>query len=248
MNVDLEYCDPFDGERNNIWMKAEHCGRYLFASDRIAACESAGGKVLDAACADGYGTEMLCSTGWEVTGADRSEDYLALARKRQCPARFVRVDFDLEEMPFQKDELDAVVCFETIEHLDSPGRLVSEFARILQPGGLLLLSFPNALYEKTDENGKNKDPFHKHIFPLDEILRLMNPFFEVHEILGQFLCNQAYALESGAVKAGILSQEEISALYRYDPDSVRVFSRALAYPCDLHVDDSYSYILVARRK
>ena len=248
MNVDLEYCDPFDGERNNIWMKAEHCGRYLFAADRIKALGFAEGKVLDAACADGYGTEMLCMDGWEATGADRSEDYLAIARGRQCPARFVRIDFDQEKMPFRKGELDAAVCFETIEHLDSPEQLVSEFARILRPEGLLLLSFPNAIYENTDENGNNKDPFHKHIFQLDDILLMLSPFFDVDEILGQFLCNQAYALESSAVKTGVLSLEEVSSLYRYDPASIKVFSRALAYPCNLHVDDTYSYILVARRK
>lgn len=41
MNVNLEYCNPFDGNKENIWMKAEHCGRYLFASDLISESNSA---------------------------------------------------------------------------------------------------------------------------------------------------------------------------------------------------------------
>lgn len=247
MNIDLEYCDPFDGTQENIWMKAEHCGRYLFATDYLRA-NGIEGQILDAACADGYGTEMLCGPGLAVTGADRSEEYLALARKRGCPATFVQIDFDKEVMPFPEGEVQAVVCFETIEHVSYPGKLVGEFSRILRSDGLLLLSFPNALYEKLGENGYNKDPYHKHIFRMDDILQILGPSFEVLDILGQFLCNQAYALESDAIKSGALFPAEVAALYRYDPASVRIMARALAYPCRLHVDDTYSYLVIARRK
>jgi SAM-dependent methyltransferase len=246
MNVDLEYCNPFDGKQENIWMKAEHCGRYLFAADRIDAVGAA--KVLDAACADGYGTEMLCADSRDVTGADRNESYLSQGRSRFCNAEFVCLDFDRDAMPFATGELDAVVCFETIEHLEFPERLLGEFARILRPGGLLLLSFPNAAYEKLDEEGNNKDPYHKHIFRKEDVLGLLSESFDTKEVLGQFLCNQAYNSESAAIKAGLLSQEEVSALYKYDPESVRIMARTLGYPCSQHTDDSYSYIYVAYRK
>ena len=248
MNVDLEYCDPFDGSRDSIWMKIEHCGRYQFAVDRIAAMGMEHCRILDAACADGYGTEMLCRDGWQVTGADRSAEYLLSANSRGCSASFIHLDFDRNGLPFSDGEMDAVVCFETLEHLEHPGRFLAEMARVLHPEGLLLLSFPNALYEKLDENGNNKDPFHKHIFQLDDVMYMVEALFSVESILGQFLSNQAYALESKAVKAGVLSQEEVSDLYRYDAEAIRVMSRALAYPCDLHVNDSYSYLIVARRK
>lgn len=248
MNVDMEYCDPFDGTQENIWMKVEHCGRYLFAADYIRENCVAGGQILDAACADGYGTEMLCGHGLTVTGADRSEEYLALARKRKCPAKFIQLDFDEKEMPFPKGGLHAVVCFETIEHVSYPEKLLGEFARILRPEGIMLLSFPNNLYEKLDENGNNKDPYHKHIFRPDDIFRMLGTSFEILDVLGQFLCNQAYALESAAVKSGALKPAEVATLYRYDPTSIRFMARALAYPCCLHIDDTYSYLIIARKK
>ena len=246
MNVDLEYCNPFDGRHENIWMKLEHCGRYLFARDRIDAADAT--KVLDAACADGYGTQMLCGDARDVTGADRNESYLSLARSRSCSASFVCLDFDRDSMPFGAGEMDAVVCFETIEHLEFPVRLLGEFARILRPGGILLLSFPNAAYEKLDQDGHNKDPYHKHIFSQEDVLELLSESFDTKEVLGQFLCNQAYNSESTAIKAGLLSQKQVSALYRYDPESVRIMAQTLGYPCSQHTDDSYSYIYVAYRK
>jgi len=244
--VDLEYCNPFDGKQENIWMKVEHCGRYLFARDRINAVGAT--NVLDAACADGYGTQMLCADARVVTGADRNESYLSLAYSKSCSAFFICLDFDRDSMPFSTGELDAVVCFETIEHLESPKRMIDEFARILRPGGLLLLSFPNAAYEKLDEDNHNKDPYHKHIFHKEDVLELLSASFDTKEVLGQFLCNQAYNSESAAVKAGLFSQEEVSALYRYDPESVRIMARTLGYPCPQHTDDSYSYIFVTYRK
>lgn len=248
MNVNLEYCNPFDGKQENIWMKAEHCGRYLFAADRINKSNATSIKVLDAACADGYGTQILCGGGRIVFGADRSDDYLAIARSRNCNASFICMDFDKESMPFHDNELDVVVCFETIEHLDFPEKLVHDFSRILHSNGLLLLSFPNATYEKLDENGKNKDPYHKHIFKLEDIVHILSKTFDIKEILGQSLCNQAYSIESAAIKSAAVSQKEISSIYRYDPKAVRILSKTLAYPCSLHVNESYSYIIVAHKK
>ncbi len=49
--------------------------------------------------------------------------------------------------PFTDDEFDAVLCFETIEHFDDPERLTSELARVTRPGGTVLITTPNVLWE-----------------------------------------------------------------------------------------------------
>ena len=183
-----------------------------------------------------------------VTGADINEGYLDQAKARGCAASFIRLDFDCEPMPFPNDELDMIVCYETIEHLNYPQKLLAEFFRILRPGGKLLLSFPNALYEKLDESGKNKDPFHKHIFQLQEIKDMLSGAFVVDDILGQFLCNQAYVMEKSAIQSEALTPQDISSIFRYDSDAIKTFSRALAYPCNLHVDESYSYIIISHKR
>src|SRR5262249_42983775 len=53
-----------------------------------------------------------------------------------------RID-TVEALPFPVGSYDGVLCSSVIEYLPNPERAVAEFARILQPGGVLLLSAPN---------------------------------------------------------------------------------------------------------
>lgn len=50
----------------------------------------------------------------------------------------------LDKLPFASDSLDAVLCTETLEHLESPYESVAEFCRVLKPGGRLFLTTPFA--------------------------------------------------------------------------------------------------------
>ena len=247
MNVDLEYCDPFDNEERGIWMKIEHCGRYLYACDRIA---SSGGKhIIDAACADGYGTKMLALAGLEVSGLDINQDYLELARTQNKAdgAFYYQVDFDNDPFPTHLTEQDAVVCFETIEHVNKPEVLLKKINKALKDGGTLLLSFPNAIFEKLDENGKNKDPFHRHIFQIGDIQTLLtdNGFQTVGEPLGQSLCNMSYFYQSKYQKEGKIQEKVINGLFRYDEFAIRNYASFLGYPNHYQMSDTYSYLIEA---
>lgn len=247
MDVGLEYCDPFDMQERAIWMKIEHCGRYLYACERITS--QGGRSVIDAACADGYGSKMLASAGLQVYGLDINEDYLELANMHNMAdgIKYVRVDFDNDSFPTYLKELDAVVCFETIEHVCHPLVLLEKLYHSLKDGGMLILSFPNEIYEKLDEEGKNKDPFHKHIFHKDEILTMLKDtgFKIIGEPLGQSLCNIAYTYQSNYQKEGRIKEEVINSLFRYDEFAIRNYASFLGYPNLYQVNDSYSYIIEA---
>ena len=72
---------PFDGERftpecvREMWY--EHWHRYVFAQDFVA-----GKRVLDLACGEGYGADLLARTASSVVGVDISEAAIAHARAR----------------------------------------------------------------------------------------------------------------------------------------------------------------------
>lgn len=242
MNYAIDHCDPFDGKKENIWMKAEHLGRYLFAVDYFRARNAE--KILDAACAEGFGSAMLAEAGFTVYGTDINRDYLKKAKER-CRGTFVACDFERDGLPGAFPAVDGAVCFETIEHLSDGRKLLEGFFRVLGKNGRLLLSFPNAAFEKTDANGINYDPFHKRIYTPKEMADLVGSVgFAVQEIYGQSACNDFYAKEHEAVKSGRLTQKAVDSLFAYDEKSVTDMAKLIGYPDKVRVSDSYSFLWV----
>lgn len=250
MDVNLEYCNPFDLVPRGIWMKIEHCGRYLYACDRLLAlgCK----KVLDAACADGYGTKMLSSVGIDAVGFDINASYLERARSGAATgsALFFEVDFDIDAFPLGDGAMDAVVCFETLEHVNCPNVLVEKMYKVLKKEGILLLSFPNVKYELFDENGNNKDLFHKHVFQKEEVFALLenNGFELMGQTMGQSICNVVYSNLSRCQKEGSLDEQEVNGLFYYDEKAIRKYARFLGYPNLYQVEDSYSFLIEAKKR
>ena len=91
--------------------KAIHIERYLYAASALA-----GKRVIDCACGMGYGTALLYQTCLEATGIDIDPDAIRLARQTY-PAVNFRVG-DIYSLP---TDFEALVSFETLEHLDLPG-------------------------------------------------------------------------------------------------------------------------------
>jgi coenzyme F420 hydrogenase subunit beta len=92
------------------------------------------GKVRAAVCAD-VSVRMgeICDERVKAAGLD-DEHY-----------RWVHIlDYDF---PFEDGEFDAVLCFESVEHFDDPARLIRELARVTRPGGKLVITTPNFLWE-----------------------------------------------------------------------------------------------------
>jgi SAM-dependent methyltransferase len=119
----------------------EHWHRYAFA--RLLAADR---DVLDAACGEGYGTALLGSVAASAVGVDI--DAGVVARATAVYGRGDRIRFvegSCAQLPLPDASMDVVVSFETIEHLraaDQPP-MIAEFARVLRPGGFLIISSPN---------------------------------------------------------------------------------------------------------
>ncbi|WP_420310356.1 class I SAM-dependent methyltransferase [Streptomyces sp. YS-B37] len=96
------------------------------------------GTALDAACGTGRHTAHLHRLGHRVTGVDASPEMLARARER-LPDVDLR-EADLHRLPFPDDAVDTVVCALALTHVPDLAAVLAEFARVLRPGGHLVIS------------------------------------------------------------------------------------------------------------
>jgi SAM-dependent methyltransferase len=117
-------------------------GGGLFADDEPVVAEYLSGRkpgvALDAACGTGRFAEFLSRRGHRVIGVDSSPDMLAYARRRVPDGEF-RVG-ELDRLPLPDDSVDVIVCALALVHVPRLEPVLAEFARVLRPGGDLVIS------------------------------------------------------------------------------------------------------------
>jgi len=104
-----------------------------------------GRSVLDLGCGPGYGTWLMAANGAErVVGVDRAAAKARQAERLCAGLRGCAVLVaDAQRLPFAARSFGMVTCFEVIEHVPEPERLLAELRRVLTADGVLLLTTPN---------------------------------------------------------------------------------------------------------
>jgi SAM-dependent methyltransferase len=107
-----------------------------------------GARLLDVACGSGGPTlRMVERAGVVAHGIDIHQDGIAAARKQAEQRGLLdRATFEICDasgpLPFADGSFDAVTCIDAINHLPDREKALSEFARVLEPGGKLLFTDP----------------------------------------------------------------------------------------------------------
>jgi SAM-dependent methyltransferase len=99
-------------------------------------------RILDAGCGNGRYSKFLlreADPDAVVTAFDLSPQMLKRAQSRLPGRRVTHSIADLTRLPYANETFDAVVCGWVLEHLPDPRPGLTELARILKPGGKLLL-------------------------------------------------------------------------------------------------------------
>lgn len=211
---------PFTGERYTPEcvreIAYEHWHRYAFARPLAA-----GRRVLDAACGEGYGSALLARAGGQVLGVDIGADAVAHARSRyagQSGLRFEQGDATrLDGLP--DASFDLIVSFETLEHVLAQEDMLDGFARLLAPGGLLLVSTPDR-HTYTELTG-DVNPHHVRELYRDEFEALLAARFPARRLFAQKLLFQSalWALDEAGGPAQALTQggQDIAPTFDYAP-------------------------------
>ncbi|KGX90558.1 SAM-dependent methyltransferase [Pontibacillus halophilus JSM 076056 = DSM 19796] len=153
-------------------MLLEHMARYQFALPFLE------GRVLDLSCGAGYGTHMIAKQRknevHEVIGVDIDPDVVHYAKGeyRHPHASYQVADATDAELAKQLGTFDAIVSFETYEHIVDEKALLDNYDRLLKPGGTLIVSTPFG-------QGRGKEcqsPFHVHQITEHEFHHLFDEY------------------------------------------------------------------------
>ncbi len=132
-----EYRRMYEAEERQWW----YAGQRAIALALLSAAlpRSSGLRLLDAGCGSGYNLVVLGKLG-RALGVDLSPAALAFCRERGVRA----LGASVLRLPFRDAAFDAVTSFDVVYHawVTDDRAAVAEMARVLRPGGVLLLRVP----------------------------------------------------------------------------------------------------------
>ncbi|MGO9972056.1 MAG: methyltransferase domain-containing protein [Solirubrobacteraceae bacterium] len=171
-----ERCVPWAPDVQVVY---EHLHRYMWAAELVD-----GRRVLDLASGEGFGAAILADRAASVVGIDIDRTTVEHSKLNYATPRIeFRVGDALDLSTFAEDSFGAVVAFEMVEHVLDQDRLLAEIARVLEPGGLLVMSTPDRR-AYSDATGQ-QNPFHTHELDADEFSAMLAARFANVAVWGQ---------------------------------------------------------------
>jgi SAM-dependent methyltransferase len=140
-----------DVPQENYWFR-RHLVVYEWIARRVAGLD-----VVDMACGEGYGADVLAAAARSVVGVDanpQAHEHAALRYVRPN-LRFARALVETFGEP-----CDALVFLQTIEHVEDPDAVLAHFVSLLREGGVAFVSTPNLLTLAPPGAEKSENPWH----------------------------------------------------------------------------------------
>ena len=183
-----------DVPAENYWFQ-RHLAVYEWIGARVV-----GLRVLDMACGEGYGSEVLSRSAAAVVGVDANPDAHEHARLRyqRQNLSFAR---GMVENFGDPGTFDAVVFLQTIEHVQDPVGVLGHFRTLLAPGGVAYVSTPNLLTLAPPGEARSGNPWHVREYRAEEFAALCRSVFDEVELYGLFHARKL-RLHGLALRAG----------------------------------------------
>jgi 2-polyprenyl-3-methyl-5-hydroxy-6-metoxy-1,4-benzoquinol methylase len=173
-----------DGERTlpdvpeeNYWFR-RHEAVYGWVAARVG-----GRRVIDMACGEGYGADLLARSAASVVGVEANPRAFEHAR-----LRYGRPNLRFERGMAERyaEPCDAIVFLQTIEHVQDPDAVLEHFKTMLAPGGTVYVSTPNVLTLAPKGAERSGNPWHLREYRPEDFRALCAAHFGAVEALGLY--------------------------------------------------------------
>jgi SAM-dependent methyltransferase len=166
-----------DVPAENYWYR-RHLAVYEWIAPRVR-----GQRVVDMACGEGYGAQLLAREAAAVTGVDANPEAHEHARLRYRQAN-LRFERGLLENFGERAAYDAVVFLQTIEHVRDPVGVMHHLRELLAPGGVAYVSTPNVLTLAPAGASHSGNPWHLTEYRHEDFRALCETAFPTVTVLG----------------------------------------------------------------
>lgn len=136
--------------KSKIWIRLKRIlnneyDRIEWVQNQLEKIEK-GSKILDAGCGSQQyrkfcGHLIYYAQDFGKYEIDKADSFTASEEKY----KYGKIDYvgDIWDIKEKDDTFDAILCTEVLEHIPYPEKTLWEFARLLKPGGILILTFPS---------------------------------------------------------------------------------------------------------
>jgi SAM-dependent methyltransferase len=166
-----------DVPAENYWFR-RHLAVYEWIAARVAI-----ERVIDMACGEGYGSDVLAARAASVVGVDANPEAHEHARLRYTRPN---LSFARDLVETFSQPADAVVFLQTIEHLEDPGSVLDHFRSLVGEHGAVFVSTPNVLTLAPRGAARSDNPWHVHEYRSSEFEQLCRGTFSSVELYGLF--------------------------------------------------------------
>ena len=169
-------------------ISVEHKHRYQFASSFTSDK-----KILDLGCGSGYGSVYLNNAS-SYLGIDISSETIEECRSKFFgPNKSFKVD-NAQDLELMDASFDVITCFEVLEHVTQPEKIISEVSRVLTSDGIFISSTPDIV----NYNAVLFEPNSFHLKEMDrsQYQDLLNCGFRYSKIVGQYFSQCSFIFDS----------------------------------------------------